>query len=287
MRRYPQGGLFGNPIGYSFITQGTSGFERSENATLTGEKNEFVSIIDQIRGQQREGNDIVTTLDAAAQQLATDQLEATGRPGAVVAIEPSDRRGQGDGEHARLRPEHRPRRIRTSSTPPTRSVLHNRAIQGALPAGLDVQGRDGDGGARLRRGDAGHDLNGASPQEFSGVDLANAGGEQFGDIDMRTALTNSVNTYFAQVGEDVGADTLLEYMDRFGFGKDPELELPDDQKAAERDLRRRPARAASSRSTSGFDIGRVAIGQGGEEGQVRRRHADGRGRRDGRQRRRR
>ncbi len=89
VRRYPQGSLFGNPIGYSFITQGTSGFERAENATLTGEENEFVSIIDQIRGQQREGSDIVTTLDASAQQLATDQLEATGRPGAVVAIEPS------------------------------------------------------------------------------------------------------------------------------------------------------------------------------------------------------
>ncbi|HXQ89115.1 MAG TPA: FtsW/RodA/SpoVE family cell cycle protein, partial [Solirubrobacterales bacterium] len=89
LRRYPQGSLFGNPIGYSFITQGTSGFERAENATLTGEENEFVSIVDQIRGQQREGSDIVTTLDASAQQLATDQLEATGRPGAVVAIEPS------------------------------------------------------------------------------------------------------------------------------------------------------------------------------------------------------
>ena len=56
VRRYPQGSLFGNPIGYSFITQGTSGFERAENATLTGEENEFVSIIDQIRGQQREGS---------------------------------------------------------------------------------------------------------------------------------------------------------------------------------------------------------------------------------------
>lgn len=89
VRRYPLGSLFGNPIGYSFITQGTSGFERAENATLTGEENEFVSILDQIRGQRRQGSDIATTLDASAQQLATDQLQATGRPGAVVAIVPS------------------------------------------------------------------------------------------------------------------------------------------------------------------------------------------------------
>ncbi|KAB2859145.1 MAG: penicillin-binding protein 2, partial [Bauldia sp.] len=40
VRRYPLGSLFGNPIGYSFITQGTSGFERAENARLTGEENE-------------------------------------------------------------------------------------------------------------------------------------------------------------------------------------------------------------------------------------------------------
>ena len=48
---------------------------------------------------------------------------------------------------------------------------------------------------------------------------------------MDTALTHSVNTYFAQVGEKLGTQTMFEYMNRFGFNKDPELDYPDDQMA--------------------------------------------------------
>ena len=48
---------------------------------------------------------------------------------------------------------------------------------------------------------------------------------------MDFALTHSVNTYFAQVGEQLGTDTMFEYMNRFGFDHDPELDYPDNQMA--------------------------------------------------------
>jgi peptidoglycan glycosyltransferase len=267
VRKYPQGSLFGNPIGYSFITQGTSGFERAENATLTGEENEFVSILDQIRGQQREGSDIVTTLDASAQQLATDQLEATGRPGAVVAMDPST----GAIRVMASTPGYDPNTVpedqdKLNKADP--SVLTNRAIQSLYPPGSTFKVVTA--AAALDSGAATPDtvLSGATPQTFSGVPLSNAGGEPFGDIDMRTALTHSVNTYFAQLGEDVGADTLLEYMDRFGFGSDPEVQLPDDQKAAS-GIFVVGGKAGFKQVDEGFDLARVAIGQGGQEGEVR------------------
>jgi peptidoglycan glycosyltransferase len=267
VRQYPLGPLFGHPIGYSFITQGTSGFERAENATLTGEENEFVSIIDQIRGQQREGSDIVTTLDASAQQLAIDQLEATGRPGAVVAIEP----GTGAIRVMASSPGFDPNQVpgdldQLNEADP--SVLTNRAIQSLYPPGSTFKVVTA--AAALDSGAATPDtvLSGASPQTFSGVELSNAGGEQFGDIDMRTALTHSVNTYFAQLGEMIGADTLLEYMDRFGFGKDPEVQLPDEQKAAS-GVFVVGGPQGFKQVDEGFDLARVAIGQGGEEGEVR------------------
>lgn len=266
VRRYPLGSLFGNPIGYSFITQGTSGFERAENATLTGEENEFVSILDQIRGQQRKGSDIVTTLDASAQRLATDQLQATGRPGAVVAIEPKTGAvrvmASTPGFDPNTVPEDQKQLNQASP-----SVLTNRAIQDAYPPGSTFKVVTA--AAALDSGTATPDqtYDGSSPQDFSGVPLANAGGEQFGTIDMRTALTNSVNTYFAQLGEDVGADTLLEYMDRFGFGSDPEVQLPDDQKAPS-GIFVPSGKGGYKQVDSGFDIARVAIGQGGQEGQI-------------------
>ncbi|MCB0876137.1 MAG: penicillin-binding protein 2 [Solirubrobacterales bacterium] len=266
VRRYPKGSLFGNPIGYSFITQGTSGFERAENATLTGEENEFISIIDQIRGQQRQGSDIVTTLDASAQQLATDQLQASGRPGAVVAIEPSTGAvrvmASTPGFDPNTVPEDQDQL--NKADPP---VLTNRAIQDAYPPGSTFKVVTA--AAALDSGTATPEqtYDSSSPQDFSGVPLANAGGEQFGVIDMRTALTNSVNTYFAQLGEDVGADTLLEYMDRFGFGRDPEVQLPDDQKTPS-GIFATAGKGGFKQVDSGFDIARVAIGQGGEEGQI-------------------
>ena len=85
--------------------------------------------------------------------------------------------------------------------------------------------------------------------------------QNWGCITLDTALTNSVNTWFAQVGAKVGEDTLFEYMERFGFNS----------QAADRPALRRAAwRAASSTSkTNGrlltrndpIDIERVAIGQ--------------------------
>jgi peptidoglycan glycosyltransferase len=147
------------------------------------------------------------------------------------------------------------------------SVLTNRAIQSLYPPGSTFKVVTA--AAALDSGAATPEtvLSGASPQTFSGVELSNAGGEQFGDIDMRTALTHSVNTYFAQLGESVGAETLLDYMDRFGFGKDPEVQLPEDQKAAS-GVFVVGGPQGFKQVDEGFDLARVAIGQGGEEGQI-------------------
>ena len=52
-------------------------------------------------------------------------------------------------------------------------------------------------------------IDGSSPKEISGVPLANSGGQSFGPISFTDALTNSVNTVFAQVGEDIGRNTMV------------------------------------------------------------------------------
>lgn len=266
VRRYPQGSLFGNPIGYSFLTQGNSGFEQAENDVLTGQDNEFLSILDQIRGRTPAGSDIVTTLDSGAQRVATEQLEATGRPGAAVALDPRTGAVLAMASTPGFDPNAVPTDMEAlnSADPP---VLANRTVQDLYPPGSTFKVVTA--AAALDSGAATPDTtyDGSSPQEFSGVELSNAGGAQFGTIDMRTALTHSVNTYFAQLGEEVGAETLLEYMDRFGFGSDPQLQLPDDQMAASGIfvLGKRNFKQVKS----GFDIARVAIGQGGAEGEVR------------------
>jgi peptidoglycan glycosyltransferase len=106
-------------------------------------------------------------------------------------------------------------------------------------------------------------FDGSSPRTISGQPLFNSGGENFGSISLTTALTNSVNTVFAQVGEKVGRSTLVEYMKRFGFFTDPELDYPSDQMVPS-GIRRNGREYVQD----GFDVGRVAIGQGGLEGAI-------------------
>ena len=58
VRTYPEGELFGNPIGYSFVTQGRVGFEQSHNDELVGNKTEFLSILDELQGHAQVGNNV-------------------------------------------------------------------------------------------------------------------------------------------------------------------------------------------------------------------------------------
>ena len=96
VRHYPEGALFGHPIGYSFVQYGNSEFEKFHNAELIGENSEFETILDELTGAKQEGNDIVTNLDAEAQQVALSDLEGAGlRRRRRDRTE--HRRGQGDG----------------------------------------------------------------------------------------------------------------------------------------------------------------------------------------------
>ncbi len=107
-------------------------------------------------------------------------------------------------------------------------------------------------------------IDGSSPKTISGVPLSNAGGASFGPISFTDALTNSVNTVFAQVGERIGRGTLVDYMRRFGFYEDPELDYPDFQMIPSGILN-----GEGDYVDDRFDVGRVAIGQGGLEGEIR------------------
>jgi peptidoglycan glycosyltransferase len=268
VRRYPAGSLFGHPVGYSFVEVGNSGIEESENDLLTGEENEFATIIDELQGDQPEGADVTLTIDSEAQRLATDLLSNAvtdpESPGAaLVAIEPST----GAVRAMVSIPGFDPNEARTdagfeSLSSAAGSPILNRPTQSVYPPGSTMKVVTA--AAALDSGEFEPDtvLNADSPKEISGVPLENSGGQSFGDIDMTTALTFSVNTYWAQVGEQLGTGTMVDYMERFGFYADPELDYPDDQMKAS------GVYSDGKLVDEDFDVGRVAIGQGGAEGQI-------------------
>ena len=73
--------MFAHSIGYSFIEAGDAGLERYYNDELSGQKDEFASLLDQILGDRKEGEDLRTTLDPqrAAGGARRRSAGATGR----------------------------------------------------------------------------------------------------------------------------------------------------------------------------------------------------------------
>ena len=152
-----RGALFGNPIGYSFFTEGSSGFERSEEDVLTGNENEFVSLLDQIRGQRAGG--LRHRHDARRRRAAAGDRPArpAGEPGRGGRDRAADRRRPGDGV---ARPGFDP-----NTVPDDLEQLNKDDARAAaqpldpvdLPARLDDEGRDRRRRARLGRVHAGHD----------------------------------------------------------------------------------------------------------------------------------
>jgi len=256
VRHYPEGALFGNPIGYSFVDRGRVGFELSHNDELVGNKTEFLSILDELQGHAQVGDKVQSSLNPTAQRAAVNGL--AGRRGAVVAMVPST----GEIKAMVSIPEYDPNSVQNSRTfqrlnTDNSAPLFNRATQAGYPPGSTMKVVTATAALDSGQFTPGSVLSGRSPQTIDGVPLSNSGGEQFGDIDMTTALTNSVNTWWAQVGEKLGKDIMFKYMDRYGFDSKPRLDLPAFQLAA--------SGVYSGNRLLGpsdpIDIGRVAIGQ--------------------------
>lgn len=263
VRSYPEGETFGHPVGYSYITLGESGLERSRNDALTGDLNEFGTIFRELQSRDREGDDVVSTLDPDAQRQALSLLGANS--GSIVALEPPT----GRVRVMASTPGYDPNTVDDPAVyeqlveDDVGRPLTNRSLQTNYQPGSTFKVVTA--AAALDTGKVTPDsiVDGSSPQTISGVPLANAGGVSYGPITFTSALTNSVNTVFASLGEQVGSATLVDYMERFGFYADPQLDYPEDEMIAS-GIRN----SANRLVTDDFDAGRVAIGQGGAEGQV-------------------
>jgi len=261
VRRYPEGGLFGHPIGYSFVEQGDTEFEQFHNDQLVGNDSEFSSIFDELRGRDQEGNDIVTNIDAGAQAVALDALEAQGF-GAVVAIEPGTGKVRVMVSNAPFDPNRIPfpKDFKELSTDEFEAPLVNRSTQSRYPPGSTFKVVTA--AAALDAGVITPDtpIDAPSSLDVQGLPLENDYGAEYPGLTLNDALTNSVNTYFAQVGEKVGEDTLFEYMERFGFNTKPAIDLPSDELQVSGIVDLEAGGAVLSRDDP-IDIARVAIGQ--------------------------
>jgi peptidoglycan glycosyltransferase len=273
-RRYPKKGLVAQTVGYSTSARTQSGLEESLNDYLTGANTNLSNAIRrelaQLGGATVHGNNLVLTLDPAAQEIALQQLGD--RCGAVVAMNP------------------RTGAIYVMASTPT---YDPNLIEkpGGYAKVLKIKGECGDGSALLNNATAGLftpgstfkmvtaaaalDTGAFTPESIFhdpgycieyGKKVSNAGNpdqngpEAFGRVTLAQGFQHSINSVFCNVGKQIGAATILEYTKKFGFYSTPPLETPANERAASGLYYNRKLEYPKHPETA-VDPGRLAFGQ--------------------------
>jgi penicillin-binding protein A len=224
-RRYPNGTLAPQLVGYDTVRYGRSGIERQMNDELLGRAPELgvQNWLDQLLGRRPEGADVLTTLVPDVQRAAQQAL--AGKKGAIVVLDPGTgaviaNASAPSYESASL--EEQWASLRKDPAAP----LLDRPMQGLYPPGSSF---------KVVTAAAGLQTGVVTPQTqfvdtgtyvVYGGKVTNYGGEVYGPHDFETALTLSINTTFGKVGDKLGRQRLVEMMRAFGFWQVPPIPLP-------------------------------------------------------------
>ena len=265
-RRYPTKTMFAHVVGYSSATDGRAGVERSANDYLIGAHTdlggELQHQLHSLAGGEIQGDDVQLSLVPAAQRTAMRDLAASGKAGAVFAIEPSTGRVLASASW----PSFNPNRAVRGSLPRTGSALVNRATQGLYPPGSSI--KPVIAALALESGRA----NAQTPVRGSGLFR----GVRQEDHETTTASASSVTSIsrsrspirstrvFAKLGSDLcggraRCPALTGALQRLGFYSIPPLDYPTDQLAASGTVR--PGTHTLLSPNAPIDPARTAIGQ--------------------------
>jgi penicillin-binding protein A len=253
-RTYPTGEEFAHAIGYSYIDLGRTGLESFRNSALSGQSSSNL----QLQGKRKQGDDVYTTLDPGAQQVANAAL--AGHEGAVVALEPRS----GAVRVMASSPGYNPNALRSTrnyqrlANASSGKPLVNRATQFGYAPGSTFKVVTATAAIDSGSFTSESTVSGRNDVPISGVPLQNDENESFGAITLTEALAKSVNTVWAQVAEKVGKRTMARYMRSFGFDQKPQLDYPADEMSSSGEFSRGRLVAPTS---SQVDVGRMGIGQ--------------------------
>jgi penicillin-binding protein 2 len=290
LRTYPNGKLAGHLIGYAgktgrtpdgFIenhevlwpeTEGREGLEQTFNDMLTGKHGEYKITFDKDGRKTSEkiatppvpGYNVITTLDLHLQELAEKALEEKAKRGAIVIIDPNS----GDILALASWPTFNPNSFVPSISAQKFQELQDdpnipllpRAYRSAYPPGSTF--KVAVGLAALESGAVTpNDLYHCVPAiEIGNVTFHNWKKTDRGDLDFIQALTESCDTWFYQVGIKTGAEPIIDWAQRLGFGVkcgiplrgEVEGRVPNDQYM----------KSVHGRKLLNGDIANMSIGQG-------------------------
>ncbi|MGY1580803.1 peptidoglycan D,D-transpeptidase FtsI family protein [Streptomyces sp. MN13] len=229
VRTYKDGAMWAPVTGYASQAFGTNQLENLEDGILTGNDDRlfFRQTLDMLTGKKKEGGNVVTTLNSAAQKAAYEGLKGRGK-GAVAAIEPSTGKILALASY----PSYDPSTIAGYSADDERAwnklqkknnpddPMLNRALRETYPPGSTFKVVTA--AAALENGlYTGADQKTKTPLPWTmpgtTTVLKNEGNIPCENATLRVALQWSCNTVFGKVGSDLGNDKMLEQAKKFGF----------------------------------------------------------------------
>jgi penicillin-binding protein 2 len=290
VRVYPQGKVGGQIVGYSGKTgrtpdgiidnheilwpetEGREGLEQTFNQVLTGKHGEYKITFDKDGRKTSEkitaapvpGHTVVTTLDLRLQELAEKALEAKAKRGAIVIVEPNT----GDILALASWPTYDPNAFIPNISAEKFKALQDdpdipllpRAFRSSYPPGSTF--KVAVGLAALESGTV------RSDEEYNCVPALTVGNVVFhnwkktdrGALNFVEAMTESCDTWFYQVGIKTGADPIIEWAQRLGFGV--KCGIPLRGEADGRVPNDQYMKATHGRKLLNGDIANLSIGQG-------------------------
>ena len=227
-RTYKNGPMWAPVTGYASQAYGSTQIENLEDGILTGNDDRlfFNRTVDMFTGKKPKGGDVITTLNAKAQEAAYKGLGKN--KGAVAALDPRT------GKVLALvsTPSYDPSNFAGSSKGDEEAwkamqgevdddnPTLNRALRQTYPPGSTFKVVTA--AAALENGKY-TDIDGATDSPLpwrlplSTQPLRNEGNIPCENATLRQALRYSCNTVFGKLGDDLGKDKMLEEAKKFGF----------------------------------------------------------------------
>lgn len=238
LRTYSDGELYAPVVGYYTLNQGNAGIESALNSVLTGQANSqaFEQLVALVTGTTPEGASVALTIDPTLQQVAWDALGD--RRGAVVALDPATGRILAMVSKPSFDPN--PLASHQSSVvldaynvlnEDPAKPLANRAIAGDqyFPGSVFkvmMMAAALDSGRYSAQSEFPNPAELALP--LSTDTIKNSGGRLCGGeetVTLEEAFRLSCNIPFAELGLELGENTIGSLADAFGFGATLEIPL--------------------------------------------------------------
>jgi peptidoglycan glycosyltransferase len=239
-RKYPFGPKYAAVTGSETIYS-NSGIEASENSLLSGNDSalDVRKIIDLITGKTTKGATVELTVNSKAQNAAYEALKATGKPGAVVALDPKTGAILAMASY----PTYDPNELTIHDGTKFNKVDHqlladpaqptlNRAILGTYPPGSTF--KIVTSSAQLTQHpnttintnfDSPTDLTLPQTDHVLHNDQGEVCGNGSGQAPLITAFAQSCDTTFGKIGMNLGANALNDMAQKFGLN-DANLNIP-------------------------------------------------------------